>query len=55
MLCLYGEGETDSICPQMPPGTVAREQIGTGHHFGGEYQLLADRILSFTRTSTPAL
>jgi len=53
VLCIYGEGETDSICPQMPPGTVAREQIGKGHHFSGEYARLADRILSFARTSTP--
>ena len=53
VLCIYGEGETDSICPQMPPGTVTREQIGKGHHFSGEYALLADRILSFARASTP--
>jgi type IV secretory pathway VirJ component len=53
VLCIYGEGETDSICPQMPAGTVAREQIGKGHHFSGEYAQLADRILSFTRMSTP--
>jgi type IV secretory pathway VirJ component len=53
VLCIYGEGETDSICPQMPAGTITRAQIGTGHHFSGEYTLLADHILSFTRTRTP--
>jgi type IV secretory pathway VirJ component len=53
VLCIYGEGETDSICPELPRGTVTREQIGEGHHFGGEYARLADRILSFTRKSTP--
>jgi type IV secretory pathway VirJ component len=52
VLCVYGEGETDSICPQLPPATVAREQIGSGHHFSGDYALLADRILRFTRTHT---
>ncbi len=52
VLCIFGEGESDSICPQLPP-EVAREQIGKGHHFSGEYALLADRILSFTRTRTP--
>ena len=52
VLCIYGEGETDSICPQLPPGTIIREQIGKGHHFSGEYALLADRILSFARTHT---
>ena len=49
VLCIYGQGETDSICPQMPPGTVTLERIGKGHHFSGEYDLLADRILSFAR------
>jgi type IV secretory pathway VirJ component len=53
VLCIYGAGESDSICPEMPPGTVTREQIGQGHHFSGEYSRLADRILSFTRTSSP--
>jgi type IV secretory pathway VirJ component len=53
VLCIYGEGETDSICPQLPRGTVALEQIGKGHHFSGEYELLADRILSFARGGRP--
>jgi type IV secretory pathway VirJ component len=53
VLCIYGEGETDSICPQLPPGTVTLERIGKGHHFSGEYALLADRILSFARSRTP--
>ena len=53
VLCLYGEGETDSICPQLPPGSATSEQIGKGHHFSGEYAQLADRILSFTRPRTP--
>jgi len=52
VLCIYGEGETDSICPELPPGTISRQQVGKGHHFSGEYALLADRIVSFTRTST---
>ena len=49
VLCIYGEGETDSICPELPPGMVSRQQVGKGHHFSGEYALLADHILSFTR------
>jgi type IV secretory pathway VirJ component len=52
VLCIYGESETDSICPQLPPGTVTLERIGKGHHFSGEYALLADRILSFARSRT---
>jgi len=53
VLCIYGEGETDSICPGLPPGRIAREQIGRGHHFSGEYAMLADRILAFARSHQP--
>jgi type IV secretory pathway VirJ component len=53
VLCIYGEGETDSICPGLPSGRIAREQIGRGHHFSGEYALLADRILAFARSRRP--
>ncbi|HVN44554.1 MAG TPA: AcvB/VirJ family lysyl-phosphatidylglycerol hydrolase [Steroidobacteraceae bacterium] len=50
VLCIYGAGEADSICPGLPAGAATREEIGSGHHFGGEYALLADRILSFSHT-----
>ena len=53
VLCLYGEGEKDSICPGLAEPRIRREQIGTGHHFGGEYATLADRILAFARTPRP--
>jgi type IV secretory pathway VirJ component len=54
VLCIYGEGEADSICPELPAsGGIAREQIGKGHHFSGEYATLADRILAFARTGLP--
>jgi type IV secretory pathway VirJ component len=53
VLCLYGAGEKDSICPGLPAGGVQREQVGTGHHFGGEYATLAERILAFARAPRP--
>jgi len=53
VLCIYGEGEEDSICPGLPPGSATREQIGHGHHFSGEYATLADRILAFARSGHP--
>jgi type IV secretory pathway VirJ component len=54
VLCIYGEGEADSICPGLPAsGGIVREQIGKGHHFSGEYATLADRILAFARTGRP--
>ena len=54
VLCIYGEGESDSICPGLPAASgIAREQIGQGHHFSGEYSKLADRILAFSRAARP--
>jgi type IV secretory pathway VirJ component len=52
VLCLFGAGETDSLCPQLPSG-ITREQVGTGHHFGGEYATLVERILAFARSARP--
>jgi type IV secretory pathway VirJ component len=54
VLCVYGEGESDSICPGLPAGGgVTRVEIGKGHHFSGEYAALADRILAFARGARP--
>ncbi|HET9329005.1 MAG TPA: AcvB/VirJ family lysyl-phosphatidylglycerol hydrolase [Steroidobacteraceae bacterium] len=53
VLCLYGEGEADSICPGLTQPGIAREQVGKGHHFSGEYDRLADRILAFARSGRP--
>ncbi len=51
VLCIYGEGEKDSICPSLPGPRIRSEQVGTGHHFGGEYDQLAERILAFAKGS----
>jgi type IV secretory pathway VirJ component len=53
VLCIYGEGETDSICPGLGRSGIAREQVGSGHHFSGEYATLAERILAFARGARP--
>jgi type IV secretory pathway VirJ component len=53
VLCIYGAGETDSICPGLSGPGIAREQVGSGHHFSGEYATLADRILAFARSPHP--
>ena len=52
VLCLFGAGETDSLCPQLP-ADITREQVGRGHHFGDEYATLAERILAFARRARP--
>lgn len=54
VLCIYGEGEQDSICPELTAGPeLSRERIGTGHHFGGEYDRIAERILAFAAAPSP--
>jgi type IV secretory pathway VirJ component len=57
LLCVYGEGESDSICPSLSKATehtrVGLAEVGKGHHFSGEYSELADRILAFARSKGP--
>jgi type IV secretory pathway VirJ component len=44
-LCIYGQEEKDSLCPELSPGHVQAMPLAGGHHFGGEYGALAARIL----------
>jgi type IV secretory pathway VirJ component len=50
-LCLYGEDEDDSLCPDIPRGHVHAQSLPGGHHFDGAYDKLADLILQ--RIATP--
>jgi type IV secretory pathway VirJ component len=50
MQCLYGEGEKDSLCSRLP-AHVARQRIGRGHHFSGDYDAVAQAILQFAKSS----
>lgn len=45
-LCLYGDDESDSLCPRIPTGHVRAQVLPGGHHFDGAYDKLADVILS---------
>lgn len=45
-LCLYGEGDGDSLCPDLPPDSVTAEEMPGGHHFNGAFAELAARILA---------
>jgi type IV secretory pathway VirJ component len=47
-LCLYGTDDTESVCPAVAPPAVA-VQLPGGHHFGGDYQAIASRILAEAR------
>jgi type IV secretory pathway VirJ component len=53
VLCIYGEGEKDSLCPTLATPGARHEEVGKGHHFSGEYAQLADRILAFARSPRP--
>lgn len=44
-LCVYGEDEKDSLCPQLAPTHVRALPLAGGHHFGGDYDALAARIV----------
>jgi len=45
LLCVYGEDETDSICPRLPAGLARLDERPGGHHFDEAYHAIATRIL----------
>ena len=45
-LCLYGEGDDDALCPDLPAGSVTVQEMPGGHHFDGAYDELAAKILA---------
>ncbi len=44
-LCVYGVAEKDSLCPELAPRHARPLPLTGGHHFGGDYDALAARIL----------
>ncbi len=44
-LCVYGLEEKDSLCPELAPDHARAMPLVGGHHFGGEYNVLAAHIL----------
>ena len=49
VLCIYGEQESDSLCPKLDPRKVTVVKLKGGHHFDGNYAGLARTILASTR------
>lgn len=45
-LCLYGEQEHDSLCPQLAATQVHALRLPGGHHFDGNYGRLAELIIA---------
>ncbi len=46
VLCIYGEDETDSLCPKLDPKKFTIVKLKRGHHFDGNYANLARQILA---------
>jgi len=46
VICVSGEGETESACPSLKGPNITTLAIGDGHHFGGDYQRLVNVILA---------
>jgi type IV secretory pathway VirJ component len=53
VLCVYGEDEADSLCPQLDPHKAIVVKLKGGHHFDGNYGALAHTILAAARPRAP--
>jgi type IV secretory pathway VirJ component len=46
VLCIYGDGDKDSLCPKLDPTKIRVVKLPGGHHFNGDYAGLAKVILA---------
>jgi type IV secretory pathway VirJ component len=46
VLCIYGDEESDSLCPKLDAGKFKIVKLKGGHHFDGDYANLARQILA---------
>lgn len=53
ILCFYGEDEQDSLCRKIEPGFAKLIALPGAHHFGGNYSMVADRILKEMESKEP--
>jgi type IV secretory pathway VirJ component len=44
--CVYGEGETDTLCPSLSKTGIELVRTQGDHHFGGRYDELAKHIVA---------
>lgn len=45
ILCIYGEEETETLCKDLDPQRATIIPLKGGHHFDGNYQAMAARIV----------
>lgn len=53
ILCLYGDQEDESLCRSALPPAVTAVPLKGAHHFGGDYQALAQAILERLTSPPP--
>ncbi len=44
VLCVHGDSETDSVCPDLAKGSVIDLKLAGGHHLGGSFDDVAQAI-----------
>jgi type IV secretory pathway VirJ component len=44
VLCIHGEGETESVCPDLAQSNITDLKLSGGHHLGGSYDAVAAAI-----------
>ena len=49
VVCYYGRQEDDSLCPLLPAESATSIELPGGHHFGGDYAGIGQRILDQVR------
>ena len=49
VFCIHGSEEHDSSCLDLAKAGAGIAEISGGHHFGRQYQEVADRILAFVQ------
>ncbi|HEU6452679.1 MAG TPA: AcvB/VirJ family lysyl-phosphatidylglycerol hydrolase [Gemmatimonadaceae bacterium] len=51
ILCFYGAKEKEAACSSLPDSVATAVEMPDGHHFGGRYGEIADRIMAALQES----
>jgi len=49
IICFYGKGDSDAVCPELDPTHVTSIELPGGHRIGREFQPVVDAILKAVR------
>jgi len=45
ILCMYGDDDHSSLCPNLDPAKAVVKEVKGGHHFGRDYKSISEEIL----------